>query len=283
MRENLPTIKSLIIFETAAKNCSFSKAALELHITQTAVSKQIINLEENLSTILFKRKAHHVELTVAGKKYLAQVTKVLNRLSAAGNKLTSKAMQSHKLVINIPPSFSNYFIPKIEKCFANNSATITINSKDPADFSDGTDIIIAAHRQKPVNCTVEFLQEEKLLLIVHPELFANSTDLHFLEHASRPKLLSKFLAQQNLLNLTFKKKMRFEHFFMIINAVKEKMGVGLVPELLIRQELEAEELINLHDICYQSGYKYYLTYPRHKYYIPQIREFTDWARRELFK
>ena len=63
---NLPSTKSLIIFCSAANNSSFTLAAQELNLTQSAISKQIIALEENLGTRLFNRLPYQVNLTKNG-------------------------------------------------------------------------------------------------------------------------------------------------------------------------------------------------------------------------
>ena len=67
--KQITPIHLLRTFETAARHCSFTRAAEELHITQAAVSKQIKSLEKELHSELFKRNAHGVSLTQTGERY----------------------------------------------------------------------------------------------------------------------------------------------------------------------------------------------------------------------
>ena len=69
MRRSIPSIQGLICFESAAKHLSYTYAAQELCITQSAVSRQIQQLEDFLGVELFIRTRHGVELTIAGQQY----------------------------------------------------------------------------------------------------------------------------------------------------------------------------------------------------------------------
>src|SRR5690242_6128612 len=83
MRRLIPSIGSLIAFEAVARHLSFSKAADDLALTQSAVSRQIGALEQMLGMQLFERRRNHLVLTDTGAIYLADVIDVLERLSGA--------------------------------------------------------------------------------------------------------------------------------------------------------------------------------------------------------
>ena len=87
-RAFLPSTADLLAFEAAARHQSVSRAAEELHLTQSAVSRQIRQLEEQIGTALFHRVRQRVVLTDAGRVYAADVQNVLQQLSAS----TQKAM-----------------------------------------------------------------------------------------------------------------------------------------------------------------------------------------------
>ncbi len=73
MRRSIPSIQGLICFESAAKHLSYTYAAQELCITQSAVSRQIQQLEDFLGVELFIRTRHGVELTIAGQQYFKSI------------------------------------------------------------------------------------------------------------------------------------------------------------------------------------------------------------------
>jgi LysR family glycine cleavage system transcriptional activator len=80
MARKLPPLHLLYLFEAAARNLSFKKAAEELFLTPSAISHQIKALEENLGIALFTRLARGVKLTIAGTSYLAVVQEVFQKL-----------------------------------------------------------------------------------------------------------------------------------------------------------------------------------------------------------
>ena len=67
-------LEQLRTFEVVARRLSFSAAADELHLTQSAISRQIKSLEDDLGTAVFNRGTRHVELTAAGSALRATVT-----------------------------------------------------------------------------------------------------------------------------------------------------------------------------------------------------------------
>src|SRR5579862_7999493 len=67
-RWHLPPLELLLAFEAAARQLSFTKAAAELHLTQSAVSRQIQALERSLGTKLFERRTRALLLTEAGQQ-----------------------------------------------------------------------------------------------------------------------------------------------------------------------------------------------------------------------
>src|ERR1700750_2387801 len=83
MRNRMPSMMSLRAFEAAARHLSFTRAAIELNLTQTAISHQIKNLEDLLQVKLFARSANMISLTEVGETYLRSVRAAILEISAA--------------------------------------------------------------------------------------------------------------------------------------------------------------------------------------------------------
>ncbi|HBN49384.1 MAG TPA: LysR family transcriptional regulator, partial [Thalassospira sp.] len=83
MRRVLPSLTALQFFESSARHLSFTRAAEELNVTQSAISRQIRALEEYLGRDLFRRVKKRLKLTAAGEAYAAQVRDLLDRAEAA--------------------------------------------------------------------------------------------------------------------------------------------------------------------------------------------------------
>src|SRR3546814_17429370 len=83
MTWHIPSISSLRAFEASARHMSFTKAAAELHLTQSAVSRQIALMEETLGLLLFQRVRQRLVLTDAGEQYAAAVRAALDQIKEA--------------------------------------------------------------------------------------------------------------------------------------------------------------------------------------------------------
>jgi len=275
---NLPSTKSLIIFCSAANNSSFTLAAQELNLTQSAISKQIIALEENLGTRLFNRLPYQVNLTKNGQIYYKSIRKHLNNLNKITNKIKSQNIKDQHLKINISPSFAPWLIDHLA-AFNNKfkDFKISLSSLEGCQIEnfDKIDIAIGAFKNKPRNCQSQLIAQEKMLLIAHPDINQNQ-EITIATHSSRPKLINKFLSTTNLKNLQIKQGNEFEHFYMIIDVVKKNHAIGLVPDILVKNDIINKNLINLNNISFDSGYKYFITFKKHQYYQDKIQKFVKW-------
>ncbi len=81
-RQSMPPLNALVVFDSAARLGSFSRAGLELGLTQSAVSRQIGKLEAFIGSKLFNRLPVGVQLTAIGESYASEVSRLLGDLSA---------------------------------------------------------------------------------------------------------------------------------------------------------------------------------------------------------
>ena len=91
MKRNLPPLNWLRTFEASARYLSFTSAAAELNLTQAAVSKQIMLLEQNLRKPLFHRKARSFSLTRVGAAYLPKVRESIELLAEGRRRCSATA------------------------------------------------------------------------------------------------------------------------------------------------------------------------------------------------
>lgn len=113
MRRSLPNLNFLVTFEAAAQRLSFKQAAEQLHITPSAVSQQIQQLEASLDIKLFERHNRSLTLTEAGKHYLSQIRPHLNGLRRATAALTTT--RDNRLRVSImPPVAARVVLPGME-------------------------------------------------------------------------------------------------------------------------------------------------------------------------
>lgn len=290
MTRKLPPLNSLRAFTAAASNASFTKAALELGVTQGAISKQIKLLEEYLGLALFERKHQHLVLTKHGKKYLASISKALDTIEQATDKLILQPDAKDVLHINILPSLSSrWLIPMLDDFKNSHPYTVKIETGDGAIDFDKTNADIAI-RVAPKNnwkkFHTEIIMSEDLLPVCAPEFKSthninNINDLvknSLLQHTSRPAMWEKYLQAVGYKGKNIKHVLGFEHFFMLIQAVEDGLGVALIPRFLIEKELEEGKLVIALHTNFKSDYKYYLIYPKQKASLKKIKDFARWIK-----
>src|SRR5438270_12319968 len=104
-RASLPPLDLLRGFEAAARHLSFTRAAAELFLTQSAVSRQIQALESFVGTALFERRHKALALTDAGQLYFRAVAQALDQVREGTRKLR-EARQGHVLTVTTTISFA---------------------------------------------------------------------------------------------------------------------------------------------------------------------------------
>jgi LysR family transcriptional regulator, glycine cleavage system transcriptional activator len=111
----LPPLTALRAFEAAARHLSFTRAARELCVTQTAVSHQVKLLEAHLGARLFRRLPRRLALTRAGSAWASELSEIFARLHDANRRLRSHARPERPVVaVSVIPSFaSRWLVPRL--------------------------------------------------------------------------------------------------------------------------------------------------------------------------
>lgn len=112
-RDPLPALDLLKAFEAAARHLSFTKAGAELFLSQSAVSRQIQQLEQQLGTPLFIRRTRALLLTEAGQRYYRDVAETLRQLRDATARLTARAAGATVTVTTTVTFASLWLVPRL--------------------------------------------------------------------------------------------------------------------------------------------------------------------------
>ena len=112
-RNALPALDLLVGFEAAARHLSFTKAGEELFLTQSAVSRQIKELEDQLGVELFQRRHRALALTDAGKSFYASAAQVLTTMRAATDRLRAQAGKKGLSVTTTHSFAALWLIPRL--------------------------------------------------------------------------------------------------------------------------------------------------------------------------
>lgn len=285
-RRFLPPIHLLNAFETAARTGSFSIAARNLNLTQSAVSRQIKALEEFLDVQLFVREKQKVHLTENGKSYSQQISGALKLIAAASvNVKTNPSGGTLNLAI-LPTFGTRWLAPRLPDFLAA-APGITLNLStrmDPFDFST-EDLDAAIHFGSPdwQNTENAFLMGETVLPACSASYkkdnpFSTPEDLEergLLHLESRPDAWDKWFTQQNVAYEN-KKAVIFDQFATAANAARSGLGIALLPTFLIETELKEGTLIPALDLPMKSEESYYLIWPKGRSNFPPLLAFRKW-------
>jgi len=288
MRRKIPSTTALTAFESAARHQSFTKAADELSVTQSAVCRQIAALEDYLGIRLFRRGARGVVLTEAGASYSRQVAARLNEVERDTLDLMATGGQGGTIELAAVPTFAvKWLIPRLGE-FAVRHPGITINLSArarPFLFADTAfDAAIHAGAGSWPGTEGTFLMNENPVPVCAPQLLgpagkpraADWSRFRLLHPSTRPYAWRQWFAAQGIEVERDMAGPRFELFSMLAAAAVQGIGIALIPEFLIEGELRSGQLLRLSDRDYVSDRAYRLIYPENKAEDPLLGAFRNW-------
>jgi LysR family glycine cleavage system transcriptional activator len=292
-RRLIPDVTTLQAFECAARHGSFTQAAHELNLTQSAVSRQIKDLEEQLGVLLFERVRQRVVLSDDGRRFLPEVRKLLHQTEETMLRAMASASSEHSLSIATLPTFgSRWLTPRIPGFLAEHPGTIiNIASRSaPFDF-DEENFDLAIHYGQPVwaRAACSYLCNEEILPAASPELLkarnlSEPKDLEaapLLHLATRPKLWAQWFELNGASADTAYRGHRFDQFSMVIESAVAGLGFALLPKYLIEQELANGRLAVVFDRPMETENSYYLVVPEGKLENPLSQAFRAWIAKQV--
>ncbi|WP_312793952.1 LysR family transcriptional regulator [Tianweitania sp.] len=291
-RRYLPDLGALQAFECAARHGSFTRAAQELSLTQSAVSRQVKDLEQHLGTLLFERVRQRVILSDDGKRFLPEARKLLQQSETTMLRAMASADARQTLSVATLPTFgSRWLSPRLSHFVAGHPGVVlNIGSRSaPFDFED-EDFDLAIHYGQPVWARANsiYLCSETIIPVASRTLLDSSprpegtmtaaalAEQPLLQLATRPKLWSQWFAMADVEARTAFRGHRLDQFSMIIEAAIAGMGYALVPRYLIETELRTGALEVVVDLPLQTENSYYVVTPEAKQTLPLAQQFTDW-------
>lgn len=287
-RRFLPSMSLLCAFEAAARHGSFTAAAGELSLTQSAISRQIRLLEDLLGSELFDRDRQTVRLTTAGEAYAREIRGALTHISAAtlGFRANPKGGM---LNLAILPTFgTRWLAPRLPAFLAANPG-ITINLTTrlaPFDFrTEPLDAAIHFGAPEWQGAELEPLMSEKVVPAFGVGLpdatrCRNPADLRatpLLHLASRPDAWERWFRAKGVA-VEQVHGMLVDHFATAAQAAISGLGVALLPKFLIMGELARGELLTIDDGELESSERYYLAWPARRAKHPPLLAFRSWLK-----
>ena len=257
MPRRLPPLNALRTFEAAARLGSFKRASEELHVTQSAVSRQIGTLEEQLGTALFERRNRAVVLTDAGSLLLPVVARALDDIDDVAGRIREREArppQTARLVISATPGIAELWLGRRLGRFCRAHGWVDpeiLVAADPALLAEGR-AHLAIHygdgappgaRVTPLHGTVEFPVCSPELRLEQPLEAPEDLRGHRLLHWQSRGHWGAFLRRAGVTGVNWDQGPVLHDYALALDMAVAGEGVALADDLLAAEHLFTGRLV----------------------------------------
>jgi LysR family transcriptional regulator, glycine cleavage system transcriptional activator len=287
----LPSTTALRVFLAVAAEGTASRAASRLHLTQSAVSKQLLGLEASIGAALFERTAGGLKMTEAGQILLPYAKAAIEQMTKGILRARERDRPEQALRLHMVPIAGERWLmdrfpafaaanPGIDVQFTNYVSETSAEEPDIAirngigDWSDGD---------------TTYLFGRRVALVVAPSLLdrtgpiGNSGDIQrltYLQHFQMPAYWAEMTEAHGLRGALPARTVRYGYFSVIIKAAAAGLGIALTPICLVRDELASGALLNLLGLTFDSRSAFWLTVMRPRPAPDGLDRFVAWLAAE---
>jgi len=292
MRRKIPPLQTLVCFDAAARHESYTRAAQELALTQSAVSRQIGTLEAFLGVALFRRTRHGVALTASGAAYARQTALRLQAMERDALDAMAHQGEGGSLSLAAVPTFATrWLMPRLKDfaalqpdvvvhietrtrpfLFADAEFDAALYAGTPAQVENwaGTHALLLMHEDVVPVCSPTLLLRGKA---VTPAAIAK---MPLLQQSTRPDGWRQWFDAQQIDAPDARGGPRYELFSILAAAASHGLGVALMPTMLVADELARGELVVACARPLSGERNYYLVTPERSDQRPLLKFFSDW-------
>lgn len=284
-------------FEAVARHLNFRAASEELALTQSAVSRQIQAIEEEVGISLFHRHTRAVELTSAGGVLLRAVSPSLDRIDGAVRQIRQSAGRKNVALTTFASFASMWLIPRLEMFQRDNpDIDIRIDASDVAVDLDISDIDLALRYAPASNVppTAVRMFGEQITAVISPWLLKSGPKLkkpddlaHFTlieagdSHYTHQEWLTwrRWLDAHASPKLEAKRWLYFNYAYQMVQAALTGQGVVLARLPLIAESLASGDLVEpLPHMRLESPMAYWLVPGPRALARPEVAAFCEWLK-----
>ena len=291
---HFPPISALRAFEASARHLSFTRAARELNVTQSAVSHQIRHLEDLWGLRLFVRQARRLTLSEGGRVLVPVVRDFFDGLAGALERLHADEMRG-PLRVSALHSFSiRWLVPRLP-AFSERHPDIDVwisTSDELTDFSSGdVDVAIRLGPGKYPGLHATLLLQENVYPVCSSEFFerwgppATAADLLrypllIRHHQHMTTTWTQWFDAAGVAGVSLSRGVRFPDTNMALQAALAGQGVVLARSGHVGDDLVAGRLVRLLDVVCPANQSYFLVCPEANRDLGKIAAFRDWLLEE---
>jgi LysR family transcriptional regulator, glycine cleavage system transcriptional activator len=288
LKRTSPTIHELLALDAVARHESLTDAAGELCVTISAVSKQLSSLEAFVGKPLLQRQGRGVRLTLLGRQYWQKIATSLRAIETATFEMRSSDARSGLLTLASVPTFlTKWLIPRLPE-FRRRAPGITLsfsqhlNGTEP--IPQGVDAAIRYGSGDWPGVVADYIGGREFVLICAPSLvsqarprkpadMANCTLLH---HEQATSAWRQWAGVHDVPSAHTLSGPRFAQYSALIQAAVSGLGVGLVPRLLVQDELAQRRLITPCGQTISVDQGHYLCYAEDRLALTVFATFRAW-------
>lgn len=287
----LPPLNTLQAFEASARHLSFTAAATELNITQSAISRKMKLLETSLGKALFQRGKTGIRLTPSGERYYRVVLDALSQIADETRELM-KWSGDNQITVACSLTVANYWLAPRLSLLQKSHPQLQIrvlcvenfNELDPTAF----DVAIYYCLEQPSTLSCVSVFEESVVAICSPSYLQNHAPIHSVPDLLNHNLLlveehhNDWLTWQDWfeqLGYSYHKPervMKINNFALIMNATMLGQGIALGWRRLLQEYLDQGLLVQALPECIPSRGTLTLMHPSDRLKSPAAKLFVQW-------
>jgi len=291
MTARLPSLNGLRAFEAAARHLSFTLAAAELNVTQTAISHQIRRLEEELGIRLFVRQNRALALTAEARDYLPGVRAAFNDLRLATDRLLRRDDDKVLTVSTLASLAAKWLLPRLtdfQEAHPGIDVRIT-TSANLIDFQrDNVDAAIRYGRGQWPGLRADWLMADELFPVCSPSLLRGEKPLrcpedlkdHVLLHTSNANSddWRLWLTAAGLpTDIARQPGITFDMIFMTVQAAIDGIGVAMGRTSYVQDDIAKGRLVVPFRIALPADAGFYLVSPGGRRDTAKLGAFREWV------
>jgi len=297
MKRKMPGLNALKAFEVAGSTGSFTRAAELLNVTQSAVSRQVRQLEEQLGESLLERRHHHLELTGAGKILLRALHQSFDKIELTVRSIQQKT-HANRLHINAPPTFtSRWLMPRLGRLREQHpelELSITTRLQDSLAETSTLDCAIRFGDGEWDGLDSSLLIQERHIAVCAPTLYAREggdqgidlnrlTLLHVLAREDQRYLTWKhWLDAARISGVDTQGGYEFDLLDLAIQAAVDGLGITIADWHMVASELASGQLTQVHNVHVEGHQSYWLVTRPEQTQMPQLQAFSQWLQEEIW-
>lgn len=295
MVKKIPPLNPLKVFDAVVRTRNLTQAAKELHISQSAVSKQLNVLQSYLGAELFRRERHGISLTQAGLRYGEAIAPAFESIAKATGEIMRSGSDSTLRIQTYTTFAAKWLIPRLSDFHARHSdiAVVITNSVKDVDFDrDPVDLAIQMGRGAWQGMDTDFLFEDVIEPVCSPAyLRANAPEAAYPQALLRKRLLVSHYRQKDWQTwarlcryeseIQDVESMQFSSSVLTWQAAADGLGIAIGQTALLVDDLANGKLLAPFHLPVRTGASYYLVSPQLQRQSRKVEVFRDWLKEQV--